>query len=147
MSNPKFVQKKNICFAKHNTMWGSILCDHVGWYSGLNQQEIWINNIFVSLFGCVILDIDLFHKSICVRINAGTVCEFTHLMRKHVACDLVGNNVRIVCEDIVHNGAVILSWNKIKKKKNQKREEQQSYSPLLPQAQSSSPLEVKEYLM
>lgn len=34
-----------------------------------------------------------------------------HLMRKHIPSDLVGNDVRVICEDVVQDGAVILSWN------------------------------------
>lgn len=40
----------------------------------------------------------------------------THLIRKHVAGDLVGNNVRVICKDVVQNRAMILSWNKIQGK-------------------------------
>lgn len=35
--------------------------------------------------------------------------DFTHLVGKHVAADLVGNNMRVVGEDAVQDGAVILS--------------------------------------
>lgn len=47
--------------------------------------------------------------------------QFTHLMRKNVAGDLVGNNVRIICEDVVQNRAVILPWNKMKRKSEARR--------------------------
>lgn len=43
-------------------------------------------------------------------------CEVTYLMRKHIACDLVGNNMRVICEDIVQNRAVILSYSKTKRR-------------------------------
>lgn len=52
-------------------------------------------------------------------------CKLTHLIGKHVACNLVGNNVGIICEDAVQNRAVILSWNVMKRKK---QAEQQSHS-------------------
>lgn len=80
-----------------------------------------------------------------MRINAG-VCEFTYLIRKHVAGDLVGNDVRIVGEDVVQNRAVILSWNQMKRKVS-RRPRSRVTLDLLPQAENSSPPEVKRYLM
>lgn len=35
--------------------------------------------------------------------------DFTHLVGKHVAADLVGDNMRVVGEDAVQDGAVVLS--------------------------------------
>lgn len=79
-----------------------------------------ITSVCVCVYG-IILDIDLSYKSISVRINAGKVCELTNLVRKHVAGDLVGNDVRIICEDVVEDGAVILPWNRMKKRIRRKQ--------------------------
>lgn len=38
--------------------------------------------------------------------------DFTHLIRKHVAGNLVGDDMGVVGEDVVQDGAVMLSWNK-----------------------------------
>lgn len=43
--------------------------------------------------------------------------DFTHLVGKHVAADFVGDNVRVVGEDAVQDGAVILSCNKSRRAK------------------------------
>lgn len=43
--------------------------------------------------------------------------DFPHLIGKHIASDLVGDDMRVVGKDAVQNGAVILSWNK-KQQKN-----------------------------
>lgn len=56
---------------------------------------------------CVVLDIDLCYKKYLYKAQHGE--KFTHLIRKHIASDLVGNNLRIICEDVVQNRAVILS--------------------------------------
>lgn len=75
-----------------------------------------------------------------MRINAGRLCEFTYLIRKHIAGDLVGNDVRIVGEDIVQNGAVILSWNQMTRKVSRRPSSRVTLD-------HSSPPEVKRYLM
>lgn len=58
-------------------------------------------------------------------------------MRKHIASDLVGNNVGIICEDVVQNRAVILSWMEIGKIRSSQTQSQ-TENPSLP--------EVKNYL-
>lgn len=37
--------------------------------------------------------------------------KVTNLVGKHISSDLDGNNVGVICEDVVQNGAVILSCN------------------------------------
>lgn len=56
--------------------------------------------------------------------------EFTDLIRKHIPGDLVGNNVRIICEDVVQNRAVILSWNKTKQRKKVREQQAEQQSPI-----------------
>lgn len=43
---------------------------------------------------------------------------FTHLIGKHIARDLIGNNVGVVGEDIVENGAVIFICLKQERQKS-----------------------------
>lgn len=45
------------------------------------------------------------------------MADFTHLVRKHIAGDLVGDNMRVVGEDTVQYGAVILSCKKSRRMK------------------------------
>jgi len=72
------------------------------------------------------------------------VSEFTNLIRKHISGDLVGNNVRIVSEDVVQNRAVILSWEKKKILSSGLRWRVAFH--LVPLHENSSAVEVKEYL-
>lgn len=68
-----------------------------------------INTICVCVWA--ILDIDL-----CQKIVFERMCKFTYLIRKYIAGDLVDNNVRIICEDVVQNRAVIFSWMEMRRK-------------------------------
>lgn len=47
------------------------------------------------------------------------MADFTHLVGKDIAGDFVGDDMRVVGEDAVQNGAVILSCKKNKNNKNQ----------------------------
>lgn len=84
-------------------MEGSVWWDHVGRASALHRTEV--NNIFLCV--CV-WDVFLW------RI-------VTNLVRKHIAGDFVGNDVRIIREDVVQNWAVIFSWNEMRRRRKEKK--------------------------